>query len=443
MSDGDAARGAHPAARLDLRQLTDIAAGDGYADAVQRLLAVVRTQLGMQAAWVSEFVGDRQVMRFVDAEPGAAAPEAGASVPLSHTFCARVLDGRFPALIPDARAVPEAALLLDSASLHVGSYVGVPLVGPAGAAVGMLCAVSERPTPSLSERDVAAMRLLAELLHDLQRRALSASDALEERDRLRRALTTVIDGRGRHAVLQPVVDLTLGRAVAAEGLTRFTAVSPVRRPDAPERTTAQWFDDAARLGLRQELEVAAAESVLDLLDAPHVPSDVALTVNLGPETIVSPAFSELLSDRALDRVVVEMTEHAPVSDYELLHSVLRSYREDGLQLAVDDAGAGYASLRHVLALRPDLIKVDMALTRGVDADVARQTLLLALASFAGSTGCRLVAEGIETRPELDTVRACGVELVQGYVIARPSTDPRWQDYPVLHPSGDQAAGGAH
>jgi GAF domain-containing protein len=124
------------------------APGDGYADAVQRLLSVVRTQLGMQTAWLSEFVGDQQVLRFVDAEPGADAPVTGDTFPLTATFCARVLDGRFPALIPDARAVPEAALLASGAGTNIGAYLGVPLVGPAGATVGMLCAVSDRACPA-------------------------------------------------------------------------------------------------------------------------------------------------------------------------------------------------------------------------------------------------------------------------------------------------------
>jgi EAL domain-containing protein (putative c-di-GMP-specific phosphodiesterase class I) len=267
------------------------------------------------------------------------------------------------------------------------------------------------------------MRLLAELLRDLQRRARSSAQAVEERDRLRRAITDVIDGRGRHAVLQPVIDLTTGRAVAAEGLTRFTAPSPVL--PAP-RTTAQWFDDAARLGLRQSLEVATAESVLDLLGTPDVPADVAVTVNLGPQTITSQAFAQLLAQpaaasgrrrddraRAGQRLRAARRRPAP-------------YRAGGLRVAVDDAGAGYASLRHVLAVQPDLLKVDMALIRGVDTDVARQTLLRALSSFAGATGCQVVAEGVETAPELRAVRACGVRLAQGHLLARPSATPSWE-----------------
>ena len=409
---------------VDLDALEMLTAGTSYADAVHQLLAVVRTQLGMQVAWVSEFVADDQVLRFVSAEPGATAPAEGSRLPLNGSYCSRVLDGRFPALIPDARSVPEAALLDVTEELHIGSYVGVPLLGPSGMTVGMLCAVHSLPTPRLNERDLAALTLLAKLLHDLQHRALSAAQAVGERDRMRQVMSAVVAGAGRHPVLQPIVDLVSGRAVAAEGLTRFTASSPASNED---RSPAQWFDDAARLDMREQLELATAAAVLDLLDD-VVPDPVAVSVNLSPQTLVDPGIVELLRDRPLHRIVIEMTEHAPVEDYSDLAAVLNPYRAQGLQVAVDDAGAGYASLRHVLAVRPDLIKIDMALIRGSDGDLARRTLLTALADFAEATGCRLVAEGVETDGELRAVAACGVHLAQGYLLARPGPSPAWSGF---------------
>jgi EAL domain-containing protein (putative c-di-GMP-specific phosphodiesterase class I) len=410
----------------DLEALAMLTAGTSYADAVHQLLAVVRTQLGMQVAWVSEFVGGDQVLRFVDAEPGAQAPAEGTRRPLGESFCARVLDGRFPAVIPDTRAVPAAALLDITSELHLGAYVGVPLLGPHGVAVGMLCAVHDTARPQLGDRDVAALRLLVQLLHDLQARAVSAAQAVEERDRMRSVLDAIVAGHGRHPVLQPIVDLVSGRAVAAEGLTRFTASSPAA---AEGRTTAQWFDDAARLGMREALELATAAAVLDLLER-CVPDHAAVSVNLSPQTLVSDRLTALLAGRPLHRVLLEMTEHAPVADYAALRRAVEPFRAQGLRLAVDDAGAGYASLQHVLHVRPDLIKIDMALVRGADGDLPRRTLLTALADFAEATGCRLVAEGVETEGELRAVAACGVHLAQGYLLGRPSAEPSWSGFPL-------------
>jgi EAL domain-containing protein (putative c-di-GMP-specific phosphodiesterase class I) len=412
---------------LDLEALELLTSGTSYADAVRQLLAVVRTQLDMEVAWVSEFVGGEQVLRYVDAAPEVARPPAeGSRAPLSGSFCARVLDGRFPSLIPDARAVPEAALLDVTAELQIGSYVGVPLPGPHGVPVGMLCAIHSKAAPGLSERDVAALRLMVQLLHDLQSRALSAGQVVEQRDRMLSRMHAVIAGSGRHPVLQPIVDLVSGRTVAAEGMTRFTVAST---SGSAVRTPAQWFDDAARLGLREELELATAAAVLDLLDT-EVPEQAAVTVNLSPSTLVGGGFPQLITGRPVHRIVVEMTEHALVEDYEELAARLAPSRAAGMQVAVDDAGAGYASLQHVLAVSPDLIKIDMALVRGSDGDLARRTLLMALADFAEVTGCRLVAEGVETDGELRAVSACGVHLAQGYLLGRSSRSPSWSGYPV-------------
>ena len=409
-----------PGQAAELELLEQLAPGCSYADAVTQLLAVVRTQLGMSCAWASEFVDEQQVLRFVDAEPGYDAPTPGSVLPLSGSYCARVLDGRFPTVIRDTRAVPEAGLLDVTAHVGIGAYVGVPLVGRAGHVTGMLCAVDEGPVPALGPRDADALRLVSSLLHDLQRRALDVAEVRSEQERIAGALREVIAGAGRYAVLQPVVEIATGRVVCAEGLTRFTTHSPVQ--DAP-RTTAQWFDDAARLDLGDELELAAAASVLDLVDS--VPDGVSITVNLGPSVLLGPQLARLLQDRPLDRLVLEVTEHARVDDYDALRAALDPWRSQGLRVAVDDAGAGYASLRHVLAVHPDLVKVDMALTRGVDADPARQVLLSALAQMARESGIGVIAEGVETQGELDAVVACGIPMAQGYLLARPSREPDW------------------
>lgn len=400
----------------------------GDADTIRQLLGVVRAQLGMQVAWLSEFVGDQQVMRFVDAAPGASAPREGERFPLSGSFCTRVLDGRFPTLIRDTRADPDAALLEMTRRLRMGSYVGVPLVGPQGLTVGMLCAISDSPSPGLTERDVTALKLLASLLREVQDRALTDARVVADHETLRHALWEVVDGTGRHAVLQPIVEIATGRVVAAEGLTRFTTQSPLLGDTGRLRAPAQWFDDASRLGLREQLELATAAAVLDLLDV--VPVETALTINLGPETILGQGLPELLADHPLERIVIELTEHAPVRDYEELAEALHPYRSHGTQLAVDDAGAGYSSLQHVLDVHPDLLKIDMSLVRGAHVDLPRRTLLQALADFGHATGCQLIAEGIESEQELAAVAGCGVELAQGFFLARPSAEPAWSGYPT-------------
>ena len=123
------------------------------------------------------------------------------------------------------------------------------------------------------------------------------------------------------------------------------------------------------------------------------------------------------------RIALELTEHARVDDYEGLSRVLTPLRDQGMQLAVDDAGAGFASLRHILQLQPDIIKLDMTLTRHVDADGARRALAAALITFAGEIGASIVAEGIESEREIDALVGLGVQYGQGYHLARPGPLP--------------------
>jgi EAL domain-containing protein (putative c-di-GMP-specific phosphodiesterase class I) len=377
--------------------------------AVQQLLHAVRTHLGMQVAWTSEFVGDEQVFRFVDADAGATAPAVGSRAPLAGSYCARVLDGRLPELIPDSRHEPSTALLDITQELQIGSYLGVPLVGVDGTVEGMLCAVSSRTAPALSERDLATLRLLAQLLHDLQARALDEADLRSARERRGHELDAVIRGGGRWVALQPVLDTSTGRVTMLEGLSRF----------ASERTPAEWFDAAARAGRSVDLELAAAASVLQHLAGGAVAEGAAVAVNVSPATVVEADLARLLGGVDPSRVVLEVTEHQPVADYDALAAALDPWRARGLRLAVDDAGAGFASLRHVLVCRPDIVKLDMALVRGVDADPVRRSLIEAVRAFTAEQGMTLVAEGVETEAERDALVGMGLSHLQGFLIGHP------------------------
>jgi EAL domain-containing protein (putative c-di-GMP-specific phosphodiesterase class I) len=209
------------------------------------------------------------------------------------------------------------------------------------------------------------------------------------------------------AALQPIVDLATGRVVGAEALARF----PDRRaPDVH-------FAEADSKGILIDLEIAAVRAALRRLA--ELPPSAYLTVNVSPATAVSPRLAAALAGTPAHRIVLELTEHAPVADYPTLEAALSSLRARGVRVAVDDAGAGFASMRHVLSLRPDVIKLDVSITRGVDEDLRRRELVRAMVSFSRATGCTLVAEGIETEDELAALRALGVRCGQGFHLGRP------------------------
>jgi EAL domain-containing protein (putative c-di-GMP-specific phosphodiesterase class I) len=219
----------------------------------------------------------------------------------------------------------------------------------------------------------------------------------------------VLDGGKMSMVFQPIVDLETEVVVGFEALARF--------PSAPERPTQTWFTEAAAVGLRRELEVAAVAAALAVL--PEAPAEPYLSVNAMPDTLASPELVELLAAAPADRLVLEITEHAPVHDYEALNAAMQRMRGRGIRLAVDDAGSGFASLRHILQLAPDIIKIDNALTRNVYKDPARRALAAGLISFAKELGATIVAEGIQSRQELDALRELGVRYGQGFYLGRP------------------------
>lgn len=215
------------------------------------------------------------------------------------------------------------------------------------------------------------------------------------------------------SVGQPIVDLTTGAVRGVEALARF--------PDggSPER----WFAEAVQAGRGVELELLAVRRALELV--PHLPDGVYLSLNASPRSMADPALAELLAGGPLplSRVVLELTEHEEVVRYDALTDVLAPLRAAGMRLAVDDVGAGYASFRHVLQLRPDIIKLDRSLVRGIDVDGASRAVVTAIALVALEVGAAITAEGVETAAELDTVLTLGVDCAQGYLIGRPGSHP--------------------
>ena len=215
------------------------------------------------------------------------------------------------------------------------------------------------------------------------------------------------DGVAIH--VQPIVDLRSRETVGFEALARFRSLPP-RPPD-------EWFAEAAALELGTHLELATMRRALELL--PALPDQAYLSLNCSHRTVRSADLTSLLAPAA-KRLVVEITEHEPVDDYDELARSLHPLRELGVRIAIDDAGAGYASLRHTLAVNPDIIKVDISLTRSIDEDRGRRALASALISFAEEMEMAIVAEGIETEAELVTLCDLGVRYGQGYHLAPPA-----------------------
>jgi diguanylate cyclase (GGDEF)-like protein len=210
-------------------------------------------------------------------------------------------------------------------------------------------------------------------------------------------------------VFQPVVRLSDGHVIGYEALARTPGA-------AVERSPKEWFLLADAVGLRVDLELACWTAIAA---AGPPPDDVLLFVNTSPVTLVDRRL-EALRRELPDRLVLELTEQDAVSDYELLRTRLQAWSNDGVRLAIDDTGAGYSSLQHVLQLSPDFLKLDRSLIEGVDHDRSRRALVWSLVAFAREVGSTVIAEGVERREELDVLRDAGVHLGQGWLLGRPA-----------------------
>lgn len=236
--------------------------------------------------------------------------------------------------------------------------------------------------------------------------ALFGSQAVQfsRQEDARLEVLDVLRSRRFHPVFQPVINLRTGEVSGYEALTRFDDGRP---PD-------HRFADAHAAGIGPTLEAACAATAIEAIR--HMPADVWVSINFSAAAILD-GHAATVAAKANRAVVIEITEHAVIESYPAVRRAIT--RGGDVLLSVDDAGAGFASLRHILELDPDIVKLDIGLIRGIDADPARQALAAGMCHFALKTGTTLVAEGVETQAEADTVHELGVELAQGYLFGRP------------------------
>ena len=336
---------------------------------------------------------------------------------MPHLDGVAVLEALRVALEPDA-FVPVLVLTADTTDAAKGQALAAGakdfLTKPLDRDDVVLRVRNHLETAALYRRVRLENRRLQSELDERERVANETRTRLES---IRRAVREVLDRDLVEMVFQPVVDLADGTVVGVEALARFRTAE--RRP--PD----EWFAAAAAVGLQPELEVAAISAALRRL--PDLPPTVLLNVNVSPRVAMTDDFARCVADVPSGRLVVELTEHVPVDDYEPLVHCLAGFRAAGILVAVDDAGAGYAGLQHLVSLCPEVLKLDRELTLDIDHDPARRAMAASMVHFADEIGAVLVAEGIETQGALDTLRDLGIALGQGYHLARPGLLPLVND----------------
>jgi EAL domain-containing protein (putative c-di-GMP-specific phosphodiesterase class I) len=351
-------------------------------------------------SYVARFQEGRQVYRAVQGDAASFGLQVGTGPHLEDTYCQRMVEGRLPNAVPDSARDARVRDLPATLAAGIGAYVAVPLHLASGELYGTLCCLSHDARPELDDRDVAVLTMLSELLADeLEDDAARQRDLIEVEQLMGDVAVTV--------ALQPIVEMATGTCTGLEALARFDG-----------RTPDEMFARAHNAGLRTELETMCLEQAL--LRLPQLRSDQRLAVNVSPDVACSMALQHP-TRLPLERLILEITEHTAIASYETLRQVIEPLRLHGLQLAVDDAGAGFASLRHILELRPDIIKVDRSLVAGLDTDAARRTIVTTFVLLALDLGASVIAEGVEREPELHALADLGVDAVQGFLLASPST----------------------
>lgn len=380
---------------------------DHHEASIDKTLETIRAHLGMEVAYLSEFIGDESVFRAVNAPGLEDLIKVDDRHSLDDVYCRHILEGRLPELIPDTADEPVAAAMPITAAVPIGSHMSLPIRKRDGTPYGMFCCLSSKPNKTLTQRDLETMRIFADLAAD---HVNSRLEITREFDEKHARIKSVIAEQAFHVVYQPIWNFAHQHPAGFEALCRFEG-QPYRTPDI-------WFSEAADVGLAIELELAVIRKAIEVFN--HLPDACYVSFNASPETVVSGKLDDLLAGVPTDRFVLEITEHAQVADYEQLLNHLTPLRNKGLRVAVDDAGAGFSSLQHIVQLAPDLIKLDMSLTRNVDTDQARRSLANALIYFARETSASIIAEGIETPSELETLKVLGIQKGQGYLLGKPA-----------------------
>ncbi|MBM6550796.1 EAL domain-containing protein [Marinomonas ostreistagni] len=376
-------------------------------DDIDTLVESIRQHLGMEIAFISRFKDGYREFTHINSHP-----ECSLDIPVGHkdpsdtTYCQKICDKEIPAIIPNTQAHPITRNMAVTEALNIGSYIGVPITFSDDRVYGTLCCFSTTPDESLSHKDLSILTLFAQFAsRNLEADLLK----LEQSETTREAIFTLLQEEALGIALQPIYDSRKAAIVGYECLSRFRT-DPYQPPN-------YWFAQAHEAGVGELLELYSIELSLALLN--FIPEDRYLAINISPTFLNSQGLFDLLEHQPLERLVLEVTEREVIEDYAAFRESFAPLRAKGMRLAVDDAGAGFASFQHILELQADIIKLDRSLISNIDQDRSRRALVAALIGFAKETNCVVLGEGVEKQAEMHILEQLGVHVMQGYFFSRP------------------------
>ncbi|WP_406870124.1 EAL domain-containing protein [Thioclava sp. 'Guangxiensis'] len=385
-------------------------------ESLKESLSALRDFLGMETIFVSEIEDGQLWFLAVDeASPFLTPLIPDNCMKLDRTLCYWVCNDILPQVIQGNDPVMQTVRRLrEDENFQIGLHMSVPITIHPGLPFGTICCFSMKERAPLSDQEIRIFRTMADMISTNLRLQAKISGFVEP---IGEDLARMLSAPSIRPVFQPILHFASGRTYGFEGLSRFT--------DMPHYSPQDMFRLATQYGMGPKLELNATNSILD--EAERMQCRSLVFLNHSPDSLLAPSLqarleSYLKSDRQRG-LAIEISEQAVIQDFSRLEHRLSALREIGVKIALDDVGQGNAGLAHILALKPDLIKLDRVVVAGLEAHRENRAMVRALLRFAKDIGCELIAEGIERETERAILMELGVELGQGFHLGRPAPLP--------------------
>ncbi|RBP79596.1 EAL domain-containing protein [Marinomonas rhizomae] len=376
-------------------------------DELDTIISAVRVYLKMDIAIISEVKNENLYFRHVDVNPTSTFPQGKEAKPYQGSYCQALVNANIPGLIQNTHINAVTSKLIATQASNIGSFIGALIYLADGSLYGSVYCFQNQPDYTLNERDLSVIEYFANLIG---KTLDSHTEKSQQRHEIESRINNVIENDLITMHYQPILDLNTNNITGYESLARFHS-DPYVAPDI-------WFKDAYLIGMDEKLEMLAVKSALQV-EKYFRNNNHYLSINVSPAHILSGALERVIEHISCE-VLVEITEHQPIADYVAFQRAFNSLRCKRVKLAIDDVGTGYSNLSNILELEPDIIKLDLSLTRDIHKDRKRIALASAMCTFAKEMNCEIIAEGIENRHELNKLKELGVNKGQGYFIGRPS-----------------------
>lgn len=377
---------------------------------ISDLIEALRAHLDMDVAFVSRQVGGTHRIFTHVAARGVAPLASGDLNPNENSLCWLVIQGKLPERVTDTSHYEAAACLPITDAINVRAHFSVPMRRRNGQVHGSLCCFSYRPRPDIAERDMQMIRSVAAIVSD----QIESRIELEERgENAAEQIARLIVDDALTVIHQPIYDLTDWHLIGHECLMRHKA--------SPDISPRALLDQARAAGRTLELELHIARKALATLDPAH--PDRFIAINVSPETLASPALGKVIPEGLASRLVIELNEQDAAREHGSVKAAIEVLKERAW-VAVSSEGVGFAGLQALVDLGPDIVKIDRDFLSGVATDASRRALVKALVQFAAETEVTLIAQGVETREDLQALRELGVRFAQGNILGKPAQPGR-------------------